>query len=405
MHQHSGRNLILAILFSHMLLLGMTQMVMPLYALSIGVSNVILGVVSGAYGLAPILLSISSSTLSNHIGRRNMIIVSFIVWIFVGLLSLSAPPVLWLVAAQILVGVADLCLWIAAMAYLTMTTPTEDHPKVMSWATATMGLGMAIGPAFGGLFTQNSGFKSAFIFILLLGSLGLILSFKLPKEGQQNQEPATLFDRLLRTHREAIKIIQTNRVLQMSVILWIVGTAGWVAMGSSIYIALLDNLGFSKELIGFLSASRAGSTILAQFSFSFLASRLGVIATVLSGVAMGGLTLTITPFFTGAPILGFIGCLGQGADRLRNPGMFTLIAQDVEKENQPLAFALISTAWAATVTLLPPLMGFIVDRSNLSVPFLIIGPIVVITSVLLFQWSKRRNESSLDHRTINPLSK
>ena len=72
-----GSTLILMILFLHFLLLGMTQLVVPLYALSLGASEVVLGVITGAFGVAGILLSILSSVLSDYLGRRPMILVSF----------------------------------------------------------------------------------------------------------------------------------------------------------------------------------------------------------------------------------------------------------------------------------------------------------------------------------------
>ena len=92
-----GSTRVLAILFLHMLLLGMTQLVTPLYSLDLGASQVGLGVVVGAFGVAGILLSILSGGLSDYLGRRQMISVSFVFWIGAGAVSLLTPPFLWLV--------------------------------------------------------------------------------------------------------------------------------------------------------------------------------------------------------------------------------------------------------------------------------------------------------------------
>jgi hypothetical protein len=167
------------------------------------------------------------------------------------------------------------------------------------------------------------------------------------------------------------------------------GTAGWMAVGRSFYLAYLNRLGFSTELIGLLSTLRAGAMTLAQFSFAFLASHLGAIVTTLSGLAVGGLALMLTPFLTMAPALALVGCVGSGADRLRSPGMFTMIAEGTDQDSRALAVALLNVAWATTQTALPPLLGMIVERTTLSTSFLLVGPLVAIFSIVLYVWNRR----------------
>lgn len=389
-----GSTLILTILFLHMLLLGMTQLVMPLYALSLGASEVVLGVIIGAFGVAGILLSILSSVLSDYLGRRPMILVAFVFWIGVGVSSLLAPPFLWLVGGQVLVGMADLCLWVAAMSYLTQVTPQGKHAEIMSWGSGLMGLGLVVGPAIGGLITRLVGFQSAFILVVLLGILGLVISYRLPGTKFPTAERSTFLERLFLSHRGALALIRGNGShvfgpMRMAVLVMILGTASWVAVGRSFYVAYLNHLGFSTDVIGLLTTLRAGATTAAQFGFAFLASRLGVVVTALSGVAIGGLALTLTPFLTTAPILALVGCLGNGADRLRNPGVFTLIAEGTDQDSRALAFALLNTAWAVTTTVLPPVLGLIAERTTLSVTFLLVGPFVAISSILLYVWNRR----------------
>ncbi len=384
-----GSTLILAILFLHMLLLGMTQLVVPLYSLSLGASEVVLGVITGAFGVAGILLSILSSVLSDYLGRRPMILVSFVFWIGVGVLNLLAPPFLWLVGGQVLVGMADLCLWVTAMAYLTGVTPQGRHAEIMSWGGGLMGLGLAVGPVLGGLVARLVGFQPTFVLVVLLGMLGLVLSYKLPSTKLPMAEWGAFLERLSLSHRGALGLVRGNRPVRMAVLVMMLGTASWVAVGRSFYVAYLTRLGFSTEVIGLLTTLRAGSTTVAQFSFAFLANRLGVVVTALSGVAIGGLALTLTPFLTTAPVLALVGCLGNGADRLRNPGMFTLIADSTDQDSRALAFALLNTAWAATTTVLPPVLGLIAERTALSATFLLVGPFVAISSILLYAWNRR----------------
>lgn len=127
-----GGKLILVFLFLHMLLIGMTQLVVPLYSLALGASQVDLGIIVGALGVAGILLSILSSVLSDYLGRRTMISVSFVFWIGAGAVSLLAPPLSWLLWAQILVGLADICFGISGISYLTEITLQGKHAEIQS---------------------------------------------------------------------------------------------------------------------------------------------------------------------------------------------------------------------------------------------------------------------------------
>jgi hypothetical protein len=174
----------------------------------------------------------------------------------------------------------------------------------------------------------------------------------------------------------------------MAMLVMMLGTASWMAVGRSFYLSYLNHLGFSTELIGLMSTLRAGATTLAQFGFALVVSYLGTIVTTLSGLAVGGLALVLTPLLTTAPVLALVGCVGDGADRLRRPGMFTIIAEGTDQHSRALAVALLNVAWAITHTVIPPVLGMIVERTTLSVSFLLVGSLVTIFSVVLYLWNR-----------------
>jgi len=405
MQQSTGRRIILAILFLHMLLLGITQLVEPLYALSLGVSVVTLGVVTGAFGAAGIFLSISSSSLPIHFGYRKIIRLAFLMWISVGILSLAAPPAPWLIAAQLMVGVADLFLWIPAMAYLTSVSEAGAHTKTMSLGSGLMGLGLAIGPFLGGFVAQNYDFHTIFFVVISLSAFGLLLAYRLPGAQRSTQERIPFKKEIVQVHQHALELLRTNPSMRLSSVVWMLGTAGWISIGMSLYVVYLENLGFSSSLIGTFATLRWVAITLAQFSFVLIANRIGVVTTALSGVAIGGLALSLTPFLSSAPILALVGCIGHSADRLRNPGMFTLVAENVSKDNLPTAYALLNVSWATTMTLAPPILGFVVEKTSLSVPFLLVGPIIALLSIWILFRYRREHAVRKDRKLFNPISK
>lgn len=384
---NTGIKLILVLLFLHMLLIGMTQLVVPLYSLALGASEVELGVIIGALGVAGILLSIFSSVLSNYLGRRTMILVSFVVWIGAGAVSLLAPPFLWLAWAQIMVGLADLFLWISGVAYLTELTPPGKHAEIQSLSTGLMGIGMVVGPALGGFIVQFAGFEQVFVLVILLGILGLALSCRLPCV-QLSVERDTFLKQLFQSHRGALELVQGNRPARLAILLTFLGTMSWMSIGPSFYLAYLDHQGVSPEVIGWMTTLRASAGTLSRFGFALLASHIGVVVASLWGFVVGGLALTMTPFLTAVSLLALVGCLGEAADRLRIPGIFTMIADSTERDSRALAFALVNLAWGGAATVTPPLLGLIAERISLSATFLVAGLFAVLSAVLLYAWTR-----------------
>ena len=384
-----GIKLVLALLFLHMLLIGMTQLVVPLYSLALGASQVDLGIIVGAFGAAGILLSIPSSVLSDYLGRRTMIAVSFVFWIGAGVVSLLAPPFSWLAWAQILVGLADICFGISGITYLTEITPQGKHVEVQSLGSGLMGLGLVAGPVLGGYIGQFASFQQVFVLVILLGILGLALSYRLPIVQLPVGQGAFL-EQLIQSHRGALKLIQGNQLVRLAILLTLLGTMSWMTVGPSFYVAYLNHLRLSPEVIGLLTTLRASAGTLARFGFAFLANRIGVVIATLSGFAVGGLALMMTPFLTAVPILALVGCLGEAVDRLRIPGIYTMIADSTDQGSRSLAVALVAVAWAVASTIMPPILGLIAERISLPATFLVAGPLAVLSAILLYAWNRRR---------------
>jgi sugar phosphate permease len=162
----------------------------------------------------------------------------------------------------------------------------------------------------------------------------------------------------------------------------------WMTVGPSFYVAYLNHLELSPEVIGLLTTLRASAGTLARFGFAFLSNYAGVIVATLSGFAIGGWALTMTPFLTAVPLLALVGCLGEAADRLRIPGIYTMIADNTDQGSRALAVALVAVAWAIATTVTPPLLGLIAEKMSLPATFLVAGPFAVLSAVLLCKWNR-----------------
>ncbi len=385
-----GVKAILALLFLHMLLIGMTQLVVPVYSLTLGASQLQLGIIIAALGVAGILLSVPSSVLSDCLGRRKIILASFLLWIGTGAVGLLASSLPWLAWVQTLVGLADVCFSVAGITYLTEITPPGKHAGMQTLSTSLMGLGLIIGPALGGHLGRAGGFRSVFGLVVLLGTLGVALSYRLPEVKRPTWEWGTFLERVFLYHRSACVLLWQNGSARLAILLTLLGTASWMAVGPSFYVAYLSHLRLSPEVIGLLATLRAGVAVLSRFGFFLLAKRVGVVVAPLLGLAVGGLTLMMTPFLTNVSILALVGCLGEGADKMRIPGIYTLVAADTDQDNRSLAVALVNVSWAVASAAVPAILGLIADRISLSATFLVAGPFAVLSAILLYTWNRER---------------
>jgi len=384
----TGIKLILALLFLHMLSIGMTQLVVPLYSLTLGASPVELGIIVGALGVTGVFLSIPSSVLSDYLARRRIILASFLLWIAAGMVGLliSSLPVLAFV--QMLIGLADVCFSVAGITYLTEVSPPSKHAEIQSLSTGLMGLGMFAGPVLGGCASRVGGFGSVFGLVVLLGTLGGALCYWLPEVKQPIGERGTFLEKLFLHHRSALVLLRENRPARLAILLTLLGTASWMVVGPSFYMAYLSHLRVSPEVIGLLAALRAGVAVLSRFGFFALAKRTGAVVVSLLGLAFGGLTLMMTPFLTNVPILALVGCLGEGTDKMRIPGIYTLIATGTDQDNRSLAVALVNVSWAVTGTTVPVVLGLIAERISLSATFLVAGSFALLSALSLCRWNR-----------------
>lgn len=385
----AGTKRLAAVLFLNMVLVGMTQLAIPLHALRLGASAGDLGILIGAVGVGAMLLSISSGAFSAYLGFRTLIFVSFFLWIGAGAVSFLSPGLSWLVGSQFLIGLADVFLWVAAMTSLTELTPAGKQAEVQSWSSGIMGVGAAVGPIVGGYVAQTAGFRSVFAVAIALAILGLILSYRLPA-SQRPKERGSLIEHVIVSHVDAVKLIQTNGPARLAALLTLLGTMSWVTVGPSFYIAYLSQLGVSADVIGLLTTLRAGASTVGRFGFALFATRIGVLVATFSSFAVGGLALAATPFLTAVPVLALVGSLGEAADRLRIPGILTIVAEGNDPRNRALAFSLISLSWAMGTAVMPPILGVIADRVSLSAAFLIPGSVAILVALVSFASNRLR---------------
>jgi MFS family permease len=180
-----------AIMSLRLLGLFMILPVFALYALQLtGSTPFLIGVAIGVYGLTQALFQIPFGMLSDHIGRKPVILFGLLIFIAGSILSALSQHIGTMIIGRALQGAGAVGSTIIAM--LTDFTRVEQRSKAMAINGITIGfsfsLAMVLGPVFAAWVQVNGIFWLA----AGLGALGIVILFMLvpASSWHSDTEPA-----------------------------------------------------------------------------------------------------------------------------------------------------------------------------------------------------------------------
>lgn len=137
--------------------LGLTLILplLPFYAERLGASPAVVGLIVSTYALCQLIGGPMLGRMSDHMGRRPLLLVSQ-VGTFIGFLILAYANQLWLVfLARIIDGLTAGNLSLA-QAYISDVTKPEDRAKSFALIGIAFGMGFLVGPGISGYLATFS---------------------------------------------------------------------------------------------------------------------------------------------------------------------------------------------------------------------------------------------------------
>lgn len=128
-------------------------------------------------------LLLTAGALSDRFGARRVFLAGLVVFAGASALSAAAPTLFALISFQALLGVGGALVAPATLAIIadTFPEPAERARAVGLWS-ATAGLGVVMGPLLGGLLAGALGWRSVFLFNVLLAVIVAALVVRFVRE-------------------------------------------------------------------------------------------------------------------------------------------------------------------------------------------------------------------------------
>lgn len=162
---------------------SVVTLALPSIGHDLGGNVVSLGWVATAYVLGLTVCVIPFGRLADIRGRGKIYSLGVGLFTLASALCGLAPSLSFLIAMRVLQGVAAAMMAGNSIALLTSVFPANQRGKVLGINTATVYVGLSVGPSLGGFIVQHLGWRSVFYVNVPIGAVVVLLAlFKLKRE-------------------------------------------------------------------------------------------------------------------------------------------------------------------------------------------------------------------------------
>ncbi|RMD93125.1 MAG: MFS transporter, partial [Calditrichaeota bacterium] len=155
MKKSTPLGIIFLVVFIDLIGFGIVLPLLPIYARSYGASPFVIGLLAVSYSGTQFLFNPVWGRVSDHVGRRPIILMSLTGSVISYAVFGWAPSLAWLFISRLSAGLFGANIS-TAMAFIADVTTPENRAKGMGLIGAAFGLGFIFGPALGGFLSKYS---------------------------------------------------------------------------------------------------------------------------------------------------------------------------------------------------------------------------------------------------------
>ncbi len=374
--------------FFSLSLTPMTSLVVLLWALSIGVTPGMIGIIVACRSVLPFFLSIHGGAMMDRLGTRRMLLIFTAVG---SLLSFLYPLSTWmgaLLALQLVVGWAQGMGWIGAQ--IKIARLSAGNATIAGRFSFFTTCGTFLGPLAAGATWDVFGPWGAFSLIGLWGIYLLLACYALPSTAER--QPIAL--RWCELLPDPADYWRAFALMGIPAVAFIVGATflriSALSVQSSFYTVYLQGIGLSGSLIGILIGfeSLIGGPASLLTGVAVKAIRPHWLLLLSIGIAI--VAISITPLLESfIPLLIMAGIFGLGIG-MGFPLLLSILSNAVNSREQGLSVGLRTTANRLASIVVPVVMGFVIEFTGIEWGFLVIG-VTLLAILCVVAWAVHRS--------------
>jgi len=360
--------------------LGMTQLLIPLYALELGFSGIAIGTLISLPIIVQVIFNLIGGAWTDRVGGMAISLISFAATVAAGVMFALSSSFGALFAAQTMMIVARAVYWPASWT-LVSQLPGE-RSKLMGRLNAVTAFGQIAGTMGGGMIVVASGFAAAFLAVAALGALSFALGLAFRYAPSR---PKSKPESMLATYR----MLLGKRSLYYAIACAYVSALPF-SLGMSFYPILLVEQGFDVQEAGWLVGMRAVGAVGAGVMLArFVKSSDERSVPFVSAIAVA-LSVAVVAWFKNPAIIAlFLFGVGAGSGVMTN--YFQLLVSSFSSvEYRGSAMALAGMGWSLSHVSIPILMGWLRDSHGIHQAFYVLGAFALLFAFaipLLQRWS------------------
>ncbi len=344
---------------------GISHVIVPLYAISLGFSVLEIGSIVAVPALATIFVRFVGGALSDRFGERGVLQGCYSMMALAALMLTGAESYTTLMIVLIVANLSRSTFWISAQS-MASQLPGTNVGKNLGKLSAVNHLGGLIGQVLGGVMAAFLGYGISFLILLGLALSCILMSLALTRSGAK-PKGRTVW-------QITLGVGHFLRYSRTWLIITVSGAAALpMAMCISIYPVYLAHLNFGEQWIGVAVSVRSlGPIAIGLLLGAWITpARQRLIYGL--GMVVLGFCLIASGYLERYFLLGLlIFILGAGG------GIMDLLAQVQasalsQASNRSMAIASTGMGWNLSSFFIPLTVGWLVEMLGFEIAFLISG--------------------------------
>jgi MFS family permease len=269
----------------------------PLFIRNLGLSASLLTLLYNIRNIIQTVLRLIAGTISDALGRRNMMIFGLTLFALVPFIYSIAQNT-WIAAVAMMTSGFALSIYFPpSEAYASSLFPPEKSGEVMGRYHMSWAISSVIGPSIGGFIAGYLGYRMIFTIAGVITTIGLFISWRYTEDDRDYSCPLSPVDQIRTTFSDfpgtMSRLMKNKKILVASIAVFAHSFAHW---GLPTFIPLLgEELGMSEFFIGITLTANSLMIAIALPLVGRISDRIGRFLPIVVGLGISVFAFALIP--------------------------------------------------------------------------------------------------------------